>query len=346
MTFEYQGGAGSPGSVSNDSTTPAGSLFATGNGGRWSYGAGIYSQAGAGVDYGREWAGRYVVEDAQLRTLNVSGALAYRITDRLDVGAALGAQYADVDAGVAVNNAAAIYGPPGDLPDGQVKMSGSSWQPVGSIGLRYRVNDDTRIGLSWTSAVHQAPTLDVRAARLHPVLSSLVPRASSADMEFTLPQQVSLGVARQLTPATLVAVGAGWQDWSAFGDSTLTLLDRRIAMFPHGLRDTWNVSAGVRHQLSPAWALSAGAAYDSSPGKEPTMPAYFPVGEQRRVAVGAEYRQASGAVVRAALSVIDQPDVRVAPPDATWPLPGTGSFGGTVQSNRAYVFCIATDFAM
>ena len=56
-----------------------------------SLGVGAYSPAGAGFDYGHDWAGRYTVENADLKTLNLAAGIAYRVTNRFDVGAALAA---------------------------------------------------------------------------------------------------------------------------------------------------------------------------------------------------------------------------------------------------------------
>jgi long-chain fatty acid transport protein len=188
--------------------------------------------------------------------------------------------------------------------------------------------------------------LDMRASGLHPVLSTLVPTTSPGELEFTLPQQVTLGATTQLTPATLVGIEVGRQDWSTFGHSTLTMMGRPVRILPDGLRDTWSVAAGFRHQLSPDWNISAGVAYDSSPASRSTIPAYFPVAEQWRFSTGVERRFSDGMVVRAALSVIDMGDARISQERVAWPLPGAGDFAGTVSGSRAYVFCVASDFAM
>lgn len=347
LDFEFRGEGSTPGSAHNEAAAnPAGSLFVVHDLGRVSLGLGVYSYAGLGYDYGNDWVGRYSIEHARLKTSTVAGAAAYHLTDRLDVGATVGAQYADIDAAAGVNNSAAIYGPPADLPDGRVKLHGSEWAPAGSVGLLYRATDSTRVGLAWTAPVSHTVPLDMRASGLHPVLSTLVPRASAGEIEFTLPSQVTLGATTQVTPATLVGLEVGRQDWSAFGHSTMTMMGQPIRILPDGLQDTWNVAAGVRHQLNPSWNISAGMAYDSSPASKSTVPAYFPVAEQWRFSTGVERRFSDGMVVRAALSVIDMGDVRVSQDGVAWPLPGASDLSGTVSGSRAYVFCVASDFAM
>jgi long-chain fatty acid transport protein len=164
-------------------------------------------------------------------------------------------------------------------------------------------------------------------------------------MNFTLPGQLAVGLTRRVSPATLVGLGAAWQDWSRFGRATVSVMDRRVDLFPGGLRDTWNLSAGFRHELGPRWSVSAGLAYDSSPAKSAAMPAYFPVADQWRVSGGVEHRWGERLVTRLALSVIDQGDVHVAQPLAEWPLPASSAFTGSLRRNRAYVLAVASDFA-
>jgi long-chain fatty acid transport protein len=214
------------------------------------------------------------------------------------------------------------------------------------VGLLYRAADTTRLGLAWTAPVAYTVPLDMRANGLHPVLSTLVPRTAAGELRFTLPQQLTLGTTTQVTPTTLVGIEVGRQDWSTFGHSTMTLMGQPIRILPDGLRDTWNVAAGFRHQLDPAWNISAGVAYDSSPAKRSNVPAYFPVAEQWRFSTGVERRFSDGMVVRAALSVIDTGDARISQEGVAWPLPGAGDLSGTVSGSRAYVFCVASDFAM
>ena len=80
---------------------------------------------------------------------------------------------------------------------------------------------------------------DVTAKGLHPVLATLLPPDGVASLEFTVPQQVLLGVAHQADDGTTVALGLSWQDWSKFGDSRLKLPGRSSPMIAGGLQDTW-----------------------------------------------------------------------------------------------------------
>jgi len=345
VQLDFKGSATTPGSAHNhEGPKLTGSAFAVQSFSGLSLGLGLYSYTGLGADFGDEWVGRRVIEHEQLRSLNIAPAVAYQVTDHLQFGGTLRAQYVEVEASLAVNNSAALYGPPAGLPDGQVSLQGHSWSPGGDLGIAYQPRPDVELGLAWTSAVHHTVDFDVTAAGLHPVLGAILPQALPVSLSLTLPQQVAASGAWQATPATTLAATARWQEWSTLGEARQMsgLGDR--PMFPQGLRDTWGASLGVRHRLPDGTRLSAGMAYDSDPSREGTMPAYFPSSSQLRLALGGEWPAREDLTVRLALSVIQQGEVRVAQLGHPLPLPGVGPLSGTFPASRFYFAALAVDF--
>ncbi len=345
MSLEFQGSAATPGSAVNQQrTTPAVSAFAMRQQGRWAVGVGAYGNVGLACDFGSKWSGRRAIEDAQLRSINVVPAVAYRLTDSLDVGASIGAQYADVQAGMAVSNEAIYYGPPLDLPDGQLRIKGSWWEPVENLGVVYRPGTGTSIGFAWTSSVTHSMDLEVRAKGIHPLLAGMLGQQESAELDFELPQQFTLSAAHLVSPDTLLAASVGWQQWSAFGRARIRLAGQDAPMFEDGLNDTWSAAIGLRQQVDPRWTLATGIAYDSDPSVNGTMPIYFPMAEQLRLAAGADYRFSETLLLRVALSVISQGKVRVAQDTYPVPLPGIPSVTGTINGSRVYLLGFTADY--
>ena len=346
MSLDFHGSDETPGSAVNEQgTMPTMSAFAMRQQGRWAMGLGAYGNVGLGCDFGKEWSGRRAIEDAQLRSINLVPAIAYRLTDRMDVGASIGAQYADVQAGMAVSSEAIYYGPPLDLPDGQLRMSGHSWAPVENLGAVYRPGAGTIIGLAWTSGVTHSMDLEVRANGIHPMLAGMLGQQGTATLDFRLPQQLTLSAAHQVSPDTLLAASIGWQQWSRFGHARLDVAGQQAPMFEDGLSDTWSAAIGLRHRLDPRWTLATGIAYDSDPAPASgTMPIYFPMAEQFRIAAGADYRFSEALLLRVALSVINQGKVRVAQDTYPVPLPGIPNVTGTISGSRVYVLGVTADY--
>jgi len=345
LDLRFHGDGETPGSAVNEQrTVPTMSVFAARHAGRWALGLGAYGNVGLGCDFGKEWSGRRAIEDAELRSVNLAPAVAYSLNDHLGVGASIGAQYADAKAGMAVSGEAIYYGPPLVLPDGQLQMTGHSWAPVANLGLVYRTDDGTRLGLAWTSTVDHSLDMDVRASAVHPLLAGMLQQQGPAKLDVSLPQQFMLSAARQVAPATLLAASVGWQQWSGFGDARMRIARQGRPMFEDGLNDTWNVAIGLRHSLDPRWTLATGIAYDSDPSSNGTMPIYFPMAEQLRVAAGADYRYSETLLLRVALSVISQGDVRVAQYAHPVPLPGIPAVTGTISGSRIYALAFTADY--
>lgn len=344
MDLELQGSGATAGTVDDRAgPMPVAALFGTHGAGRWTLGLGVYSYLGLGFDFGADWAGSRAIEDVRLRSMNLAPAAAYRLTDRLAVGGTLGAQYMDMRAGLGVANDAMFYGPPAGLPDGHLRLTGSNWAVNGSLGLAFQVSDDMRIGLAWHSRVKHSVDLDMRGEDLHPVLDAIV-QQQTARLDLTVPQQLTFSVTRQVTPDTLLAANAGWQQWSALGRSQLQLGGNAAPLFDDGLRDTWSAALGLRHRLNDRWTIAAGIAYDSDPATQDTMPVYFPVAEQLRLAMGVDYRHSPKLLFRLAASVINQGDVRIAQESYPVPLPGIPPVTGRVENSRIYVVGLAVDY--
>jgi len=347
LEARFEGRDGTVGSAENRAGVAlAGSLFAVHTNRRLSLGLGVHSYLGLGFDFGDQWIGSRTIERGELQTVNLSGAAGCRVTDRLSVGAALAAQYAGISAATGVNNDASLYRLPAGLPDGSLRISGTDWAPAGTLGLTFQVDQDTRVGMAWTSPVRHAMNLDIHASNLHPVLASSLALAGEPRFEMNLPQQVVVSAVRRIAPGTDLSGSVGWQDWSSFGETHMVFGGAHARLFPTGLDDTWHVAFGLRHQLDPRWTLAAGVAYDTDPSTHGTMPPYFPVADQLRLAAGVEHRVNDTLTLRFALSVLNQGDIRVEQDGHPLLLPGVDPLRGTFDGGRVLVIGVAADYDM
>jgi long-chain fatty acid transport protein len=347
LDFDFRGSAATPATATNHEgvkVIPA--LYATSRSDRFSFGLGAYSYLGLSFDLGSQWPGRRVIEQAGLATFNIAPTVAWQATDRLVVGASLAAQLAEPQARLALASDVMFYGPPAGLPDGQLELSGQSWALGGQLGLAYAPTDRLRFGLAWTAPVDHSVRFDVSAKGLHPVLATLLPPDDAARLELTVPQQVLLGLARQLDNGTMAALGLSWQDWSRFGDARLKLPGQSAPMITSGLQDTWGISVGVRRSFGDDWAGSAGVSYESNPATDGGVPVYFPVAEQWQIAAGAERSLSDTLRVRANLSVRLQADAQIVQTTHPLPLPGRPPLTGTFADTRVYMLALAADFTL
>jgi long-chain fatty acid transport protein len=225
-------------------------------------------------------------------------------------------------------------------------LSGQSWAAGGQLGLTYALTESSTIGLAWTAPVEHSVAFDISAHDLHPVLATLLPPDSAAELDVTLPQQLLLGVTHRVNDDTMLALGLSWQDWSDFGESKLKLPGSSSPMIANGLQDTWGASIGVRRAFGDDWAAATGVSYESNPATAGGVPAYFPVAEQWRVAAGAEHSFNDAMRLRAELSVVLQGTAEVVQLTHPLPLPGIPPLTGAYQDTRVYMLAIAADFTL
>ncbi|NIQ09913.1 MAG: hypothetical protein GWO23_09615, partial [Gammaproteobacteria bacterium] len=103
-----------------------------------SFGLGIYSPMGLGIEYDEDWVGRYLSTDSSLRTINISPAFAFTPNDKFNLGVGVDFQYAEAELNKAIDfdticTGSGIAG----CTDGSNKLSGDSWAVGYSLGLTY-----------------------------------------------------------------------------------------------------------------------------------------------------------------------------------------------------------------
>jgi long-chain fatty acid transport protein len=277
----------------------------------------IAGNFGSVIDYDDQWVGRYRVQQATLLGVQFVPSVAYRVTDRLSVGAGINAVYGVFKQQVAINNL---------LPsaaDGRLEVDDKSWGFGANLGLLYEVDPGTRVGLTWVSQVD----LDFRApaqfSGLGPGLSALLASRGLLDAQLSIgtriPQQVMASAFSQIDERWAVLGNVGWQQWSKFGQVAIGIDNTAnpVALTTSiPFKDTWHVAAGAQYRLSDPWRLNFGVAYDSGFQDGGSVSPLVPLNAAWRFGVGGE-QQISRSV--------------------KWGIAGELLYGGTLDVNQRSV---------
>jgi long-chain fatty acid transport protein len=149
---------------------------------------------GAPFSYDDNWAGRYYVQKGTLLGISLLPAIAYRVTDKLSMGASLNAMYGVYKNEVAINNVG--------YPDGQLKLDDNSWGWGGNLGLLYEIDAGTRVGLTWNSQVSLDFKAPLQFSGLSPGLTALLAEGgvlgSQLKVGIKVPQQVMASLFNQV----------------------------------------------------------------------------------------------------------------------------------------------------
>jgi long-chain fatty acid transport protein len=99
-------------------------------------------------------------------------------------------------------------------------------------------------------------------------------------------------VFHQLDDRWALLGSVGWQQWSKFGKSQVSVDSSNPVSLTTDLdyKDTWHVAGGAQYRLSDPWLLNFGVAYDSKFQSGPNSAVSIPANDAWRFGAGAQHR--------------------------------------------------------
>jgi len=251
-------------------------------------GLALTSPWGLGVEYNDAWFGRYDSIETRLMTVNLSPALAYRITEWLSIGGGLNVEYADAKLTSALPNTLTPGGP-SPATDGMTKFTGDDFAFGFNLGVLFKPWPHTRIGLHYRSEMKHDLSGTVRVRNL---TGPLAPGNGRTDAKVRLnePDVAAIGIVHEVFPGTQLFGEAQWFNWSRFNELRVKFSDGRAdSVRQQDWKDTWSFYGGVEQRLLENWTLRAGAGYEPTPTVDRFRNTSLPDGDRVRIGVGASY---------------------------------------------------------
>ncbi len=235
---------------------------------RLHYGAALNVPSGIGHDYGSNWAGRYAERRNTLAFVSLSGVVAYELTDQLSVAAGPYLMYVDEKITASINN---YHEDHPDYSDGRVKLEESGADVGVMLGAMYQFTEATRIALTYRSELK--PDLDGTPSfkNLSPIrraeLAALDLLGTEIDVDFTVPQQLQIGVYSDLTDRLAMTADLIWIDMSEFGVTHIDI-ESYGADHQSQFEDMYTFTAGLEYKYAKDRAVSVGALYSNAATKK------------------------------------------------------------------------------
>ncbi len=193
---------------------------------------------GGGVDYGRDFVGRYSAQEAALQGAAISASFGYQVNEDLSIGAGVSAIYTLFEMDLAVNQ-------PGALPDGQVKIEDADdWAPQLFLGMQYQLNNKTRLGIVYRSEANIDLSGDFE------INGTAIPVTPSGRVKagWDNPQLIEVGLSYKVNDNLIIFAQADWEDWSAFSENTFQISGTggitTVAELDRKFKDTYRVGVG------------------------------------------------------------------------------------------------------
>jgi long-chain fatty acid transport protein len=246
-----------------------------------SYGLGIYSPFGLGVDYDDDWLGRYHSTNSSMRTVNISPALAFTASEKLNIGVGIDFQYVEADLNKAVDfgTMCVVFEAKGAFPsgtctsqglsteqnDGSHALTGSNWAIGYSLGLTYDISEATRLGMSFHSATRHDVEGNSEFNGVPPLFSGSF-QDSNASLTLMLPESLSLGMRHAVSPRLEVMADYTWMRWSRYKKLVVSFgNDLPPVVEENNWKDSNRYAIGMNYRWQQEWLLRAGILYDETP---------------------------------------------------------------------------------
>lgn len=255
---------------------------------RFSAGLAIYNPFGLGTIWDSDWEGRFIATKSRITTFNINPTLAYRVSPRISIGAGLDILLLDAKLKNKID--LSTYGPFGEI--GQ-EFAGDGEGVGFNVGLLVKLTDALSFGAGYRSEIK----VDIDGRARFDIPETAAPLAflfpnTGGQSSITLPQQVTAGLAYQISPAWMVEAGLRWEGWSSFQQLKISLDEpvggETSSLTPRNWHDTWAYSVGTKYHINKRLAVMAGYLYGQNPIPDSTFEPAIPDSDTHLFTAGAE----------------------------------------------------------
>ena len=251
-------------------------------------GVSINNPYGSSINWTRNWAGAELSQRVSLKTFSLQPTVAWRITDRIAVGAGLMIAWGLVDldkglvSGASTDQLLAASGVDyrfGSTTPASVNLKGTAKVALGyNVGVMVDVTKSLTVGASFRSKVMakvKAGDASVSYANevAEQLLESKIGLINEANFkaEMPMPYTLTLGASYKVSPKLQLAFDAQFTGWKTYKELNIEFLDERLvqAGFNQNLKknyhNAWAFRLGGQYALTERLDLRAGVAYDNTP---------------------------------------------------------------------------------
>ena len=243
------------------------------------FGLGLTVPYGLATEYSRTWGNIDRGMNAEIKVFDLNPNIAWKISDKLSIGAGISLQYADAQYETGVM---------GGMGYGRLDVDSFAWGA--NIGVMWSPTETLRFGLSYRSQVNHHADGDLRFGLTEkspiggdPSHLSYIGTFGNASASLSAPQTVLLTGTWEATPKLRLSALIRWADWSSFDTLTVNvdpkslnspnadklspILQKLGSSIPieNKWQDTWLFTIGADYTINNAWTVRAGVGYETSP---------------------------------------------------------------------------------
>lgn len=223
---------------------------------------------GMGTEYKDDWNLGNRGISAEVLTFDFNPNVAWKVSDKLSLGAGMSIQYAKADLKMAKELEGQEF-------NSEIDADSIAWGF--NVGLMWSPLDNLRFGLSYRSKINHNADGDLTFSNNSVLVGTLLPESVDATATISTPAWAMATAAWDVNELLSLYATFRWTDWSSFDELTIDGGTHNIAgqLTPLGdtiknkWQDTYLFSVGADLRFTNWWTFRAGIGYETSPIDEP-----------------------------------------------------------------------------
>lgn len=223
---------------------------------------------GMGTEYKDDWNLGNRGISAEVLTFDFNPNVAWKVSDKLSLGAGMSIQYAKADLKMAKKLNGQEF-------NSEIDADSTAWGF--NVGLMWSPLDNLRFGLSYRSKINHNADGDLTFSNNSVLVGTLLPESVDATATISTPAWAMATAAWDVNELLSLYATFRWTDWSSFDELTIDGGTHNIMGQPPSLgdtiknkwQDTYLFSVGADLRFTNWWTFRAGIGYETSPIDEP-----------------------------------------------------------------------------
>lgn len=247
---------------------------------------------GMGTEYKDEWPMNKRGISAEVLTFDFNPNVAWKVSDKLSLGAGMSIQYAAADLkmhkGMEVGQ--------GDLTvpvefNSEVDADSFAWGF--NVGLMWSPLENLRFGLSYRSRINHNADGDLELTDFDPAMvGAKFPNTLDASATISTPAWLMATAAWDVNDLLSLYATFRWTDWSSFDELTIKTNSPMVGdSIKNKWQDTYLFSVGADLRFTNWWTFRAGIGYETSAVDDPQYrTAIIPDADRWWFALGSSFK--------------------------------------------------------
>lgn len=241
---------------------------------------------GMGTEYKDGWAWNNRGISAEVLTFDFNPNVAWRVSDKLSLGAGISIQYAAADLKM---HKSVSFGPYSAEVNSEVDADSIAWGF--NAGLMWSPLENLRFGLSYRSRINHNADGDLTLSD-SPAVGTMLPESFDATATISTPAWLMATAAWDVNDLLSLYATFRWTDWSSFDELTIKTNNPMIGdSIKNKWQDTYLVSVGADLRVTNWWTFRAGIGYETSAVDDPKYrTAIIPDADRLWLALGSSFK--------------------------------------------------------